>query len=124
MKSFFSSLVLLPLSLIVVLLAVANREPVPLSLDPFAQGASTFSVNVPLFLVIFGAVMLGVLIGGTASWLVQGKHRSAERRYKREAQRLRSEVERAKAERAAAKAAAAAPGSGNLPAVLPASAAY
>lgn len=94
MIRFLKALVLLPIAILVVLLAVANRGPVTLSLDPFSQEAPEFAAQVPLFLVIFGAVAVGVLIGGIATWLAQGKHRRARRQYKREVSRLRDEAER------------------------------
>ena len=88
------ALVLVPLAVIVVLLAVANRQPVVLSFDPFSRAAPEFSATLPLFAVIFIAVALGILIGGISAWLVQGKHRRAERGFKRELAHLRSETER------------------------------
>jgi uncharacterized integral membrane protein len=94
MLNFFKSLILFPIAILVVLLAVANRGPVTLSLDPFSAAAPEIAFTLPLFAVIFGAVMLGVVIGGMAAWLAQGKHRRAERRYKREARRLRTDTSR------------------------------
>jgi uncharacterized integral membrane protein len=114
MKKFLKALILLPVAIVVVLLAVANRAPVLLSLDPFSQEAPEFSVTVPLFAVIFLAVMLGVIIGGTATWLAQGKHRRARRQYRREAHHLRTEAERLRAQQAASGPALPAPSSSYL----------
>lgn len=94
MIRFLKALILLPIAIVVVLLAVANRAPVTLSLDPFSQEAPEFAAQVPLFAVIFAAVAVGVVIGGIASWLAQGKNRRARRRYRREASQLRYETER------------------------------
>lgn len=94
MINFFKALLLLPIAVLVVLMAVANRGPVTLSLDPFSREAPEIAFTLPLFAVIFGAVMLGVVIGGMGAWLTQGKHRRAERRYKREARRLRADTTR------------------------------
>jgi uncharacterized integral membrane protein len=94
MRQFLKGLILLPIAIVIVLLAVANRAPVRLSFDPFTRPEPMFSATLPLFAVIFGAVMLGVVIGGVASWLAQSKHRRLERRYRREARRLREERER------------------------------
>jgi len=91
---FLKALILLPIAILVVLLAVANRAPVTLSFDPFSQEAPEFSTQLPLFAVIFAAIMLGVVIGGTATWLAQSKHRKARRRYGREVRQLRTETER------------------------------
>jgi len=97
MKRFLKALILLPVAILVVLFAVANRAPVTVSFDPFSRPAPMLSTTLPLFGVIFAAVMLGVLIGGVASWLAQSKHRRLERRYRREARRLRDERERLRA---------------------------
>lgn len=94
MIRFLKALILLPIAILIVLLAVANRAPVTLSLDPFSQDAPEFATQLPLFAVIFAAVMVGVLIGGVASWLTQGKNRRAGRRFRREANQLRHETER------------------------------
>ena len=97
MIRFLKALVLLPIAILIVLLAVANRQVVTLSLDPFSQTAPEFTTSLPLFAIIFAAVMLGVLIGGIGAWLAQGKHRRERRRYRREANTLRSETDRLKA---------------------------
>ena len=94
MKTFFKALILLPLSLIIVLFAIANRTPVTISLDPFSQDAPILAYTLPLWVVLFGAVAVGIVIGGLSAWAVQAKHRRAERAYRREAQTLRHEVER------------------------------
>jgi hypothetical protein len=97
MRTFLKALILLPVAVAVVLLAVANRGPVTLSFDPFSRGAPDFAITVPLFAVIFIAVMLGVVIGGVGAWLAQAKHRRAQRRYRREIHHLRSDAERVRA---------------------------
>ena len=97
MRQFFKGLILLPIAIVVVLLAVANRTPVRLSFDPFSRPEPMISTTLPLFAVIFAAVMIGVVIGGVAAWLAQSKHRRLERRYRREARRLRDERERLRA---------------------------
>jgi uncharacterized integral membrane protein len=109
---FLKALILLPVAILVVLLAVANRAPVTLSLDPFSQEVPEFAAQVPLFAVIFGSVMVGVLIGGTATWLAQGRNRRERRRFRREASTLRYETERLRTQ---------APAATTLPAALPAS---
>jgi uncharacterized integral membrane protein len=98
---FLKALILLPVAILVILLAVANRAPVTLSLDPFSQEAPEIAAQVPLFAVIFAAVMVGVVIGGIASWLAQGKNRKARRRFRREANQLRYETERLRSQNAA-----------------------
>ena len=94
MIRFLKALLLLPVAVLVVLLAVANRAPVQLSFDPFSPEAPELATSLPLFAVIFLAVMVGVVIGGTATWLAQGRNRRERRQYRREAQHLKTETER------------------------------
>ncbi len=95
---FLKSLILLPVAIVAILLAVANRAPVTVSLDPFSKGTPEISFALPLFALIFAAIALGTVIGGSAAWLAQAKHRRAERRFKREARDLRSQTERLRSE--------------------------
>jgi uncharacterized integral membrane protein len=89
-KRFLKAVVLIPFALIVVLLSVANRQPVMVSFDPISRGAPALGLELPLFVVLFAAVMLGVLIGGLVVWTSQGKHRRAARQHRRDLQRLRT----------------------------------
>ncbi len=96
MASFIKGIILLPIAIIVVLLAVANRHPVLLSFDPFSAEVPEISVTLPLFAIVFAAVMLGVVIGGIGAWFAQADNRRARRQAAREVSRLRVEVERAR----------------------------
>lgn len=93
MKSFFKALVLIPIALLIVLFSVANRAPVRVSFDPISRDLPTLTYDVPLFAIVLGALALGVLLGGLASWLAQGKHRKAARYSRREVEALRSEAQ-------------------------------
>lgn len=63
------------LSLVAVLLAIANREFVTLSLNPFDRTDVASSFTLPLFLVILLSIFLGVLIGWAASTLKARRRR-------------------------------------------------
>ncbi len=93
MKTVFKALVLVPIALVVVLFSVANRASVRVSFDPISRDVPVLAFDVPLFAVVLAALAVGVLIGGFASWLTQGKHRKAARRNRREAEALRSETQ-------------------------------
>lgn len=106
MKRFLWWLIGVPVGIVMVTLAVANRKPVTLSLDPFQPDAPALAFQVPMFAVVFAVLMVGVVIGGVAVWFNQGRHRRALRRWREEADRLRWERERtAERERAARRAA-------------------
>ncbi|GJE76047.1 MULTISPECIES: LapA family protein [Methylorubrum] len=91
MIRFLKALVLLPVAIVVVLLAVANRQAVTLSFDPFSP-EPLFSAVLPLYAVLFGAVALGVVFGGIGSWLGQSGTRQRARYHRREADRLAKEA--------------------------------
>jgi uncharacterized integral membrane protein len=93
-----AAIVLLPLAAVIVGFAVANRQRVALSFDPFASGPDVaFATRpLPLFLLLLAALILGVVIGGSASWLRHGRWRRTARRLDRDLARLREELERHK----------------------------
>jgi len=84
----------LPLAAIVVALAVANRHDVYFVLDPTTVHDTPLAVETPLFLLIFIALGAGVLVGGCATWLGQGKWRRRAREQTGEAERLQREADR------------------------------
>jgi hypothetical protein len=61
---FSTLLLLLPIALVAVIIAVANRGAVVFGLDPFSPDAPALSFVMPLFLLVFLAFFLGVLAGG------------------------------------------------------------
>ncbi len=85
--------VLVPLGALVVLFAVANRAPVVVSFDPFSGENSALAFSAPLFLVMFAAVILGVVIGGIASLLHRYRMWRAVRRAEEEAAQFKTEAE-------------------------------
>jgi uncharacterized integral membrane protein len=93
MRSFLKALILAPIALLIVLFSVANRGPVRISFDPISRDAPALAYDIPLFAVVLAALALGVLIGGLASWLTQGKHRKAARRNRREVETLREQTQ-------------------------------
>jgi Na+/H+-translocating membrane pyrophosphatase len=95
MKRFVKLLVLVLLALPAIALLVANRHDVIFYLDPFAGAAPEGTqVTVQLFVVIGAAIMVGVIFGGVATYLEQGKYRRAARRARTEVVSLRAEVAR------------------------------
>lgn len=76
-------LITLPILVVLVALAVANRSPVVLSLDPFGGATPGYAVTMPLFLALFAALLLGILIGGGVAWASGWQRRRVlTRRYK------------------------------------------
>lgn len=86
-------LLAIPAAFAIILFAVANRQVVRVSFDPLSREAPAAFIDVPLFAVALASLMLGVLLGGVAAWLAQGRHRKAERQLQREVSRLSTETE-------------------------------
>jgi uncharacterized integral membrane protein len=89
-------LVLVPLCALLIVFALANRQFVALNFNPFVPPdlLQTPGYGVPLFLVIYVVLLVGVMLGGIATWFAQGTHRQRERHWRREAQALNSELEK------------------------------
>ena len=98
MKTALKAIILVPIALIAIVFAVANREIVTISFDPFNSDNPAFALSSPLFLTIILMVMLGVVIGGIAVWLTQGSVRQALRQSRTEAERLRRDLQDARLE--------------------------
>jgi uncharacterized integral membrane protein len=95
MKRFFKFLFLVPVALVVLALAVANRHSVTIFLDPFAdQMPEGTQIAVPLYIVMLLAAVAGIVLGGLTTWLEQGKYRRSARRAKSEVDSLRAEIAR------------------------------
>ena len=93
LRKIVSAVVFVPLIVVLVLFAVANRQTVTVSFDPFSSASPAYAATLPLFAVIFVVLIVGVLIGGAAAWLRQGKWRRAARRLDGEVRALHDEME-------------------------------
>ena len=82
-----------------VIVALANRGEVSLTLMPLALGnliGFNLQFQIPLFTVIFLGVMTGLLIGFVWEWLREMKHRTAAKTEHRQVVRLEREVSKLK----------------------------
>jgi uncharacterized integral membrane protein len=91
-RKVLAALVLVPLVIVLVLFAVANRQTVTVSFDPFSTLTPAYAASLPLFVLIFVLVVIGILIGGTAAWLGQGKWRRAVRRLDAQTRQMNEEI--------------------------------
>src|ERR1039457_7208556 len=92
MRKFFSAVVLIPLGLIFVVFAVANRHLVTVSFDPFNSTDPSIAMTLPLFVVIIAVAILGVAAGGIATWFRQRHWRRAARQHEADAQAARARL--------------------------------
>jgi hypothetical protein len=92
---FLKFLVMAPLAAVLLIFAYANRETVTIYFDPIG-GSGLKPVPAPEYVVLFIAAGLGVVAGGAATWIGQGKHRRAARAAEAEVARLRLELQAAR----------------------------
>lgn len=88
-------IIALPLAVILIVLAVANRAAVSITLDPFNPGNPVLTYSAPLFLWLLGALLLGIILGGLLIWFRQRKYRKLVRQHKAEIQTLLGRAEQA-----------------------------
>lgn len=97
MVRYLRYLFLAALAVVLVSIALANRDPVTLRLmtDDVARllGVPN-AATLPLFLVIFAGIVGGILIGFVWEWLREHKHRAEAARQLREREQLQREVDR------------------------------
>jgi uncharacterized integral membrane protein len=92
MRKFFTALVVIPLGLIFIIFAVANRHLVTVSLDPFNSADPSIAITLPLFVLIIVVAILGVIAGGSATWFRQRRWRRAARQHEADARQARAEA--------------------------------
>src|SRR5262249_61707228 len=68
-----AALILVPLAILLVSLAVANRQSVVISFDPFDPAHPAFTQALPLYLLMLMVLIGGGLLGGSGAWVQQGK---------------------------------------------------
>ncbi|MBR0773854.1 DUF1049 domain-containing protein [Bradyrhizobium diazoefficiens] len=103
MRKFLTALIVIPLGLLLVVFAVANRHFVTVSFDPFVSSDPSLSITMPLFLLLILVAALGVVAGGLAVWFGQRHWRRASRRHEADARAARAELAGLQATAAAAR---------------------
>jgi uncharacterized integral membrane protein len=95
---FMLIVVFVPLAIVLIALAVANRGLTAFTLDPFNPGNSALTAELPLFVLLFAAFALGLLIGGAVTWWKQGRYRRLARQREQELHGLRAAAPKAPAQ--------------------------
>lgn len=90
-------------AVILMVLALANSGKVTLTVLPESLASATgfsWAIELPLFVVIFGGILAGLLIGFIWEWFREHKHRAEAALRRSEVQKLESELKRLKGEKA------------------------
>ncbi len=94
-----SMILIFAVTVMLLAIFVINRHSVRMTLDPLNPQDPMFAVDYPFFYFMAGFLIIGVIIGGMASWFTQGKWRRTARQRTQEAMRWKSEAERLARER-------------------------
>jgi uncharacterized integral membrane protein len=92
MRKFLNAVVLIPLGIVFIVFAIANRHLVTVSFDPFNSTDPSVAVTLPLFVVIIAVAIAGVVAGGSATWFRQRRWRRAARQHEADARAARAQL--------------------------------
>jgi uncharacterized integral membrane protein len=82
----------LPIAIIVISFAIANRQWITISLDPFSRDAPFAAMDMPLWVLFFCGVFFGLIAGWIACWTSQGKWRRSAKETRRDLVRAQQEA--------------------------------
>lgn len=94
LRRILSLLVAFPVGVALVAIAVSNRHPVQLILDPFRPENPALSLELPFYAYLLGALVVGVVLGGFATWMGQSRWRRTARAQGQRAARFEAEADR------------------------------
>ena len=92
-RKIVTGIIVVPLAIVIIVFAVANRQTVTVSFDPFSSTAPAYAAHLPLFVLIFIVLILGVIVGGVAAWLGQSPWRRTARKLDADVRALHDELE-------------------------------
>lgn len=99
MRTLFRLFVIVPIAIVLLMFAFANRHLVTVSFDPFAgNDVAGPSITAPLFILLILSIGVGVILGGLASWFKQAKLKRGLREARAEADEARIEAARLRRE--------------------------
>ena len=90
----------LPIAAVTIAFAVANRQWIVVSFDPFSRDQPWVAINMPLWVLFFCGIFAGLFAGWIAAWFAQGKWRKATKEARIELLRAQNEHERLKRDHA------------------------
>ena len=96
MKRFIAWLFGLPLAIIMIAFAVANRQIVTVSLDPFSQTDPLLAMNIPMWVLFYAGILVGLIAGWLCAWVSQAKWRRASRKAQSDLSVVRMENDKLK----------------------------
>ncbi|QEE13006.1 lipopolysaccharide assembly protein LapA domain-containing protein [Bartonella krasnovii] len=77
---------------LLIVFIVANRQMVPLTLDPFRENSESFTYRAPLFIWLFIFFGFGILLGSLIRWFSYRKCKKALKKSKAEIEKLKTSI--------------------------------
>ena len=96
MKRILTWVIGLPIAIILIAFAIANRQYISVSFDPFSADQPWLALSMPAWSLLYIGIFLGLVAGGVAAWLKQGKWRKIARQSRKELDETRVENDRLK----------------------------
>lgn len=93
LRKVVTAIIVIPLAVVIIAFAVANRHAVTVSFDPFTAVNPAYAATLPLFAILFAVLILGVIVGGVAAWMRQSKWRRIARQRESEVRALHQEID-------------------------------
>ena len=93
LKKFFWIVIMAPIGVILATLMVINRHSVGFVYNPFVAREFAPKIEMPFFFYLLGALIIGTIIGGIATWFAQGRWRKVARKRSREANDMRKKAD-------------------------------
>ncbi|MGB0961041.1 MAG: LapA family protein [Halocynthiibacter sp.] len=87
------------IAILLISVSLANRDVVMLKLLPpviVNMGVENYEITLPLFVVVFGGILAGLVIGFAWEWLREAKHRATATKATRKASQLEKELHKLK----------------------------
>ncbi len=97
MRRILNWVIWLPVTVLMVGFAVANRQWITVSFDPFTATDPVASIGMPLWALLFCGLFIGAVFGWIACWFGQGKWRKSSREVRQELRRAQDELAMLKA---------------------------
>ena len=67
---FLTWLIAIPVALIIIAVSISNSTPAIIDLSPLP-----FIINVPIWAIAVGAVLFGIIVGGSIKWMLDHRRR-------------------------------------------------
>ena len=94
LKRLIFVVVVLPIALVLLALAVANRQVVSLNYNPFVPDLPGWQIAAPMFVFLFLVFAAGMIVGSMATWFKQSRYRRRARAKETEAEEWRYKADR------------------------------